>query len=439
MKHPYLKESDSGAMTSSELTTGATPTSNGAVSAGSEADSLRILWVKVGGLWPLNTGGRLRSFHIVRELSHRHQLSLITSHAPQEDGAALSRQLPHCRQVISVPHTPAKHNSPRFLLALMRSWLTPLPVDIYKNHIAALEREVQRALNSGNYDLCVADFLTAMPNVPLDGDTPLLFFSHNVEHMIWRRLGNTETRPLHRALLALEWRKMRRYETASCRRAGLSIAVSEKDKRMLGASAPGSRMRAIPTGVDLDYFHPGDAARQQPLEIVFSGSMDWHPNEDAILYFIDAMLPRLRRELPQLSVTVVGRNPSRRLQEAAVVANVRLTGTVDDVRPYIERAAVYVVPLRIGGGTRLKIYEALAMGKAVVSTRIGAEGLPLKDGKHLLLADDPAEFAEKILALLRDPDRRRQLGEAGRRLMELRYSWPRVARVFERHCRELLE
>jgi glycosyltransferase involved in cell wall biosynthesis len=134
----------------------------------------------------------------------------------------------------------------------------------------------------------------------------------------------------------------------------------------------------------------------------------------------------------------VGRNPSRQLRETAATAGVTVTGTVDDVRPYMRRAAVYVVPLRIGGGTRLKIYEALAMGKAVVSTTIGAEGLPLEEGVHILRADDPEAFAGKVLDLLRDRTRRRELGTAGRRLMEQEYSWSRVARDFERHCRALV-
>jgi glycosyltransferase involved in cell wall biosynthesis len=231
---------------------------------------------------------------------------------------------------------------------------------------------------------------------------------------------------------------MRRYESRACRRADLTIAVSEDDRLLLEQDAPESRMEAIPTGVDVDYFHAGDGALEQAAEIVFTGSMDWHPNEDAMCYFIDAILPLLRREVPGVSLTIVGRNPSPQMRDAAEAAGVTVTGTVDDVRPYIRRAAVYVVPLRIGGGTRLKIYEALAMGKAVVSTTIGAEGLPLEEGVHILRADDPYAFARKILDLLQNPKRRQGLGAAGRRLMEREYSWSRVAQDFERHCRALV-
>lgn len=402
---------------------------------GVEAAPLRILWVKVGGLWPLNTGGRLRSFHLVRELSASHEVTLLTTHGPDQDPDELKRQLPDCRRVRSLPHTPVKRNSGRFLLALARSWMTPLPLDLFKNRIKALQTEVAECLVTGQFDLVVADFLVAVPNVPVGGPTPVLHFSHNVEYMIWRRLGATERRWPHKLLLSLEWRKMRRYELDACRRADFTVAVSEQDRDQLGEGMDHPLIGAISTGVDLDYFQVGDRRDEQAREIVFCGSMDWHPNEDAMLHFMDATLPLIREVMPDVTVTIVGRNPSERLRSAADAAGVSVTGTVPDVRPYVQHAAVYIVPLRIGGGTRLKIYEALAMGKAVVSTRIGAEGLPLEEGEHIVRADEPETFAREVLTLLEDPERRLALGNAGRALMEARFSWAQVASEFEAFCR----
>lgn len=395
---------------------------------------MRILWVKIGGLWPLNTGGRLRSFHILSDLSRRHQVTLLTTYPPGEDPETLPAQLPHCERVVSFPYAAPKWHGPRFPLVLLRSWLSSLPVDLYKCRVPALRKEVSRVLAAGAVDLCVADFLFAVPNVPLDGPVPVVFFAHNVEHMIWKRLSQNDAQVWRRPFLELEWRKMRRYEAKTCGRANLTIAVSPEDRDLLAAGAA-AKCRVIPTGVDISYFVP-NGTPEKPVHLVFTGSMDWHPNEDAILYFMDAILPSIRREVPEASLTVVGRNPSLRLKKAAAKAGVRVTGTVDDIRPYVAQAAVYVVPLRIGGGTRLKIFEALAMGKAVVSTTVGAEGLPLVDGTHLLRADDPAAFARGVVSLLRDPARRRALGGAGRRLVEERYSWPQVAREFEAGCRE---
>ncbi len=397
---------------------------------------MRLLWVKVGGLWPVTTGGRIRSFHILAELSRRHRVTILTTHGPAEDPQGLVAALPRC-EVVSVPWVLAKRGSARFVVALLRSWLSPRPVDVYKTRVPELCRKVTKRLAAGGIDLVVADFLAAVPNVPVDGVIPTVLFAHNVEHVIWRRLSDVEPRAWRRLLLGLEARKMRRYERRACRRAHLTIAVSDGDCGLLRAVADGARVCAVPTGVDIDYFTP-DGTRETPARLVFTGAMDWYPNEDGVTHFIETILPRVRRDVPEATLTIVGRHPSPRLLAMAARAGVRVTGLVDDVRPHMRDAAVFVVPLRVGGGTRLKIFEALAMAKAVVSTSVGAEGLPLVPGEHFLRADDPAEFARAVTSLVHDPSRRRALGVAGRRLVEERYAWARVAAEFEARCEEVL-
>jgi glycosyltransferase involved in cell wall biosynthesis len=396
---------------------------------------MRILWVKVGGLWPLDTGGRLRTFHIVSELAREHRVTLMTTHRSGESAEALRDQLAHCEAVVSFPHDPPKQGAPGFRRAVLASWLSPLPVDLHKWRVPALRADVARRLAGGETDLCVADFLYTTPSVPLDGPVPTVFFDHNVEHVIWQRLARVERRPWRRALLALEWRKVRRAEARACAQARLTLAVSEVDRALLEACAPGAAIRAIPTGVDTAFFTPG-GTRETPLSLVFTGSMDWYPNEDAMLHFMESVLPAVRERLPAASLTIVGRQPSARLRAAAATAGATVTGNVDDVRPYVAAASLFVVPLRVGGGTRLKIFEALAMGKAVVSTGVGAEGLPLTSGTHFLRADTPAELTGAVLTLLGDPVRRKSLGAAGRRLVEERFAWPRVAREFAARCGE---
>jgi glycosyltransferase involved in cell wall biosynthesis len=345
--------------------------------------------------------------------------------------------LANCERVIPWRYAAPKHGSAGFAWALVNSWFSPLPVHIRKWRIPALRQEVARLLTAGQFDLCVADFLITTPNVPFDGRVPTIFFAHNVEHMIWKRLSQVEPRPWRRAPLELEWRKMRRYEAQACTRSHLTVAVSEADRSILAARASRARVCAIPTGVDTRYFTP-NGSDERPGTLVFLGAMDWFPNEDGIIHFVDAVFPRVREAVPDATLTVVGKNPRPRVRRLAEVPGVRVTGTVDDVRPHVAPAAVFVVPLRVGGGTRLKIFEGLAMGKAVVSTTVGAEGLPLVPGTHFVQVDDPAQFAESVVALLRDPARRSALGHAGRRLVEERYSWSQVVQEFEARCEEMI-
>ncbi len=286
--------------------------------------------------------------------------------------------------------------------------------------------------------MCVADFLFAVANVPLDGSIPTVLFEHNVEYLIWKRLRDLETVAWRRALLEVEWRKLRAREAAACRACDVTIAVSEDDRDRLSALAPTAAITWIPTGVDTNYFTT-TAGGERPAHVVFSGSMDWHPNEDAVRYFINDILPLVRAEVPAVTFSVVGRNPSAELGAAAAAAGVEVTGTLDDIRPSIAEAALCVVPLRAGSGTRLKIFEALAMGKAVVSTTVGAEGLAIESGRHYVAADGAQHFSRAVIDLLNDPIRRRGIGAAGRQLVESRYSWAQVARPFESHCQSAVE
>jgi glycosyltransferase involved in cell wall biosynthesis len=176
-----------------------------------------------------------------------------------------------------------------------------------------------------------------------------------------------------------------------------------------------------------------------PNSLVFTGSMDWLPNEDAIFYFVKTILPLIQQQCPDVSLEVVGRNPSHKLQVLAQAEKaVRLTGWVEDIRPFLARGSVCIVPLRIGGGTRLKIFEAMAMGKATVSTTIGAEGLPVQNGENILLADTPKHFADQVIRLLRDANERQRLGTAARTLVEENYSWPKIAESFSRTLQEVI-
>ena len=182
----------------------------------------------------------------------------------------------------------------------------------------------------------------------------------------------------------------------------------------------------IPNGVDVAHYQP-DFSAEAPAHLIYIGSMDWYPNEDAVSFFADEVLPQIHAEVPDVKFSIVGGNPSARVQKLAEKDGIVVTGRVPEIKPYFAEATVFVVPLRIGSGTRLKILEALAMGKAIVSTSVGAEGLDLKDGAEIFIADEPTVFAEAVTRLLKDPSLRRRIGESGRARVEQDYDWRSIS------------
>jgi glycosyltransferase involved in cell wall biosynthesis len=277
-------------------------------------------------------------------------------------------------------------------------------------------------------------------NIPDALPRPCVLFQHNVESMIWERHAAVAASPLRRAYLRRQWHRMLAFERHQCRQFDHVVAVSPEDAEWFARAYGVRNVTSVPTGVDTDYFQPADHGPQDPHALVFTGSMDWMPNGDAMQFFADDVLPGIAAELPDVTLSIVGRKPSPAVRAlAARHPRLSVTGTVPDVRPYLARARVFVVPLRIGGGTRLKIYEAMAMGKAIVSTSIGAEGLPVRHGEHLLIADTPAAFAAAVLRLLRDPEEAAALGVRAAQLVRSRFGWRQAAECFAEVCCRTLE
>jgi sugar transferase (PEP-CTERM/EpsH1 system associated) len=305
----------------------------------------------------------------------------------------------------------------------------PLPYAVAKYRSTAFRRKLDELLKEQPFDLIVCDFLFPAVNLPRRLPCPAVIFTHNVESEIWRRHAETRPGALGRFLYGWQHRRMLRYEGRTLERFDGVLAVSDADRatflRLYGDGVP-RPVQVVPTGVDTGYFAP-EASPADSRTLVFTGSMDWLPNEDAMVYFCREVLPLIRADEPAVTLSIVGRAPTPAVTKLAEDHGVTVTGRVDDVRPHMREAAVYVVPLRIGGGTRLKIFEAMAMGRAVVSTTVGAEGLPVTSGEHLVLADEPRTFARAAVRLLRDVGRRRALETAARAFVVERYDWSAVA------------
>ena len=399
---------------------------------------MRILWVKAGGLVPPDTGGKIRSYNILRELARRHSVTFFSFHGAHEND-----QHPGLKdifdRVVCVPLSLPAPKSSRELADYGIRLFSPEPYGITKFCRGEVREQLRSLLKRESYDVILCDFLTPAGVIPWDSPIPKVVFTHNVEAMIWKRHYEVAKNPVWKGISWWEWRKMEAAERRYLRLADRVLTVSETDRDAFAPFLPGQTITVIPTGVDVDYFKPMPA-EEVPNSLVFTGSMDWLPNEDAIFYFAEAILPLLKPRCPNLVLEVVGRNPSRKLQALAENEQaLRLTGWVEDIRPFLARDSVCIVPLRIGGGTRLKIFEAMAMGKAIVSTTVGAEGLPVKNGENILLADTPEHFAESVLSLFRDTKQRRRLETAARILVEENYSWPKIADSFSRILQEVID
>jgi sugar transferase (PEP-CTERM/EpsH1 system associated) len=391
---------------------------------------MRILFLSAPLLFPANTGGRIRSSEILRRLSSRHRVTALCFRTRRDTDQAVADMRGCCERLELVAWREAAKFTPRFYAGLLTSVPSPLPYTVWKYRSAAMRQHV--TLLAPHHDLIVCDFLQPMVNVPAVLATPVVLFQHNVEAVIVQRQLEHTTNPLARAYLRLELAKLARFEARALKRATHTIAVSEVDRCLMASVYRVSNVSVAPGGVDADYWRPAD--EREGLDLVFTGSMDWLPNQDAVLYFARDILPLIRQEVP-VSFWIVGRNPPGTVRDLAHSApGVQVTGTVDDVRPWVARAAIYVVPLRIGGGTRIKILEAMAMAKCVVSTTVGAEGLPVEAGRHLLVADTPAAFASAVVSLLKDDARRRRVGLAARELVVSGLTWDAAADRFAAIC-----
>ena len=397
---------------------------------------MRILAVTPRVLEPADTGGRIRSRRLFEHLSRLHHVTLVCLRTEQDTDAHVEAMRGCCSTLHTVDWHEAARFSPRFYQALATEFFNPLPHTMLKYRSPALRETVLSALASGRYDVLLCDFLHMSINCRDIVFRPKVLFQHNVESEIRHGLASHATNPLARAYLARDAAKVQRYEAQASGEFEHCITVSDEDCQTMTRLFGVKNVSAIPPAVDSDYFRPTQGGRA--LSCVFLGSMDMLANQDAVLFFVRRILPRIRETVP-VTCSIVGRNPPRAIRRLADdVAGVTVTGTVDDVRPYLAAAQVLVVPLRIGGGTRIKIFEAMAMGIPVVSTRLGAAGLPVTDEENIVLADAPDDFAEAVIRMLRDESSRRRVARNARRLVESDYTWGHVAERVSAICQEVL-
>lgn len=372
---------------------------------------------------PPTWGFALRVYHLARELARRNDVSMLTYDSGDE-----SRDWRHLEELFRVHRVAAPADARRRRRAQLRSL-----AGLRSFHLGSLlSPEMQRAIDElaarESFDVIQVES-SQMAGFDLPVGPALVLDEHNVEHDLIRGIAAVETSLPRKLYQLLEWRKVRREEIDAWRRFDGCVVTSGEDERQVRHRAPATPTRVVPNAVDLGHFTPagGDV---DPDSIIFVGSINYRPNTDAVLYFARRILPLVRQSRPQATFVVVGQGAPEAVQRLDG-PGIRVIGAVADVRPHLARAAVVVVPLRMGGGTRLKVLEGLAMGKALVSTSLGCEGIDVDAGRHLLVADDPERFAAQVIRLMGDPGLRRDLGAAGRDLVERCYGWPAVVAELE--------
>jgi sugar transferase (PEP-CTERM/EpsH1 system associated) len=394
--------------------------------------------------YPPHQGTTLRNYNLIAGLALRHQVHLLSFGDPAASRGTPLDGLCNTLQVLLPPERSTLQRLKGLAFSLLPDMAQRLPSASFANALdATLGRLDPDVVEVEGIEL--AQYLFQVAGRRRSAGRPILVFDdHNAEYVLQQRAFETDirrpTRWIGAAYSFVQWQRLKRYERRACQAADRVVAVSELDAAAIRRIAPGLEPVVVPNGVDMEYYTadiPALEADRAPgeMDLVFTAKMDFRPNVDAVLWFAQTVLPQVRRESPQTRFWVVGKDPHPRLAPLRADPGIVVTGWVEDVRPYIAGAALYVIPLRMGGGTRLKVLEAMAMGKAIVSTALGCEGFDLVPGQELVIADTPDEFAAAVLALLRDPDRRQAIGHTAQQYASARYDWhmivPRLEQAYE--------
>lgn len=397
---------------------------------------MKILFVHKQILFPRDTGGKIRVLNLLKHLGKWHDVTYVSNLRPGE-----YLYLPQMKELglrmDTTPGETAKRGGIRFYCGVAANLISVNPFTINRNFDPAVRTKVAQLLAAETYDLLICDTIV-MARHTIGLPTPAsILFQHNVEAQILRRHADIAPNRVKRWYMRDQWRKMVRFERDCGRHFDAVIAVSEPDKILFERDYGWTHVRTIDTAVDEEFFR-NDGVDEVPGRVMFLGSMDWMPNQDGVGWFVRNVWPAVRAVYSHATFHVVGRNPPAEVRVLSESPGVTVIGGVPDVRPHLAEAAVVVVPLLVGGGTRLKIYEAMAMNRAVVSTGIGAEGLPVVPDVHYLQADDPASFADAVVKLLASPDLRHRIGRTSDRFVREYYGSEPVARQFEAICQSVV-
>ena len=381
-----------------------------------------ILFLSPTVPFPLTDGGRIRVFNLLKQIATKNSVTLLALETQPTDAEGIAQLQQLGIQVHLVPN--AQTLPPVSLGTLLKAFLRRQPITVARYDLPAYRQKFKELVAIGIFDLVHYEmFHTAQFHT--ETRLPGVLSQQNVDSEIWRRLCDETANSFYKFAYWTQQLAFQRYERVLSPKFDAVTCTSDIDAAVFQQHCAEGVIEIIPNGVDIRHYQP-DFSAEAPAHLIYIGSMDWYPNEDAVGFFADEVLPRIQERVPDVRFSIVGGNPSVRVQKLAERKGIVVTGRVPEIKPYFAEATVFVVPLRIGSGTRLKILEALAMGKAIVSTSVGAEGLDLKDGEEIFIADAPIAFADAVTRLLTDAPLRRRMGEKGRTRVERDYDWQSI-------------
>jgi sugar transferase (PEP-CTERM/EpsH1 system associated) len=380
---------------------------------------MRVLIVSPVLPYPPTWGFATRVFHFVRLLARRHAVTVVAYGEPGDTDA-----IEHLTRLGAAVHAvPRAGGAGTKRLAQLSSLVSPRSYQWRAMYSPAMQRTLREVMARERFDLIQIES-SQLAVFEYDARALLVVDEHNVEYELLYRMFQTEHSAVRRAYNWIEYQKFRREETRTWRRVSGCVTTSRREEEIVRQHAAATSVVTVPNAVDVEYFRPSDQLVDNNV-VVMTGLMKYRPNVDAAQYFAGEILPRIRAVRPDVQFVVVGGDPADEVRRLAG-SHVIVTGSVPDVRPYVDTAAVVVVPLRMGSGTRLKVLEGLSMAKPMVSTSVGCEGIDVADGEHLLIRDDAQAFAQGVLDLLQDCDLAAKLGARGRQLVHRQYQWTTV-------------
>ncbi|WDE05006.1 glycosyltransferase [Thalassomonas viridans] len=384
----------------------------------------KILFITTRLPYPANEGHQIRTYNLLKRICPAHEVHYLSLQRKDDDPSAAAHLETMCRSVQVFPIA-NEHSKVRFAKDLLQGFLSSTPFVVRKYFSRDLARAIEEKLAAESFDLVHFDMLPLAQYAGLLGQTPYVLNNHNVESLLLKRRAENAAFLPEKIFFNNQAKSLHHFEVNACQQAKETFVCSPIDADILNSLSPAANISVVENGVDTGFFSPGKQ-EQTANSLVFVGGMGWFPNKDGMIFFMEEVMPKILAHIPDARLTLVGKSTGIEIP-GALRDHITVTGFVDDFRPIVAGAAVYILPIRVGSGTRLKLLEAMAMGKAIVSTSVGAEGIDLTADENIIYADDAEAFARGIIALLTDQTKTASFGHSARELATGKYDWDIIA------------